>query len=40
MENAYYSALSYNRHTYSDMYEYQFDDKSRLSSNKRKDYDH
>jgi len=38
IENAYYSALSYNRHTYSDMYEYQYDDKSRLYIYKRKDY--
>ncbi len=39
LENAYYSALSYNRHTYSDMYEYEWDDKSRLYVHKRKDYD-
>lgn len=39
LENAYYSALSYNRHTYSDMYEYEWDEKSRLYIHKRKDYD-
>lgn len=39
LENAYYSSLSYNRHTYSEMYSYEFDDKSRLFINKRTDYD-
>ena len=39
LENAYYSALSFTRHTYSDMYEYEFDEKSRLYVHRRKDYD-
>lgn len=39
LENAYYPALSVTRHTYSDFYDYQFDEKTRLYVSKRKDYD-
>ncbi|WP_146202341.1 terminase large subunit domain-containing protein, partial [Dyadobacter jejuensis] len=39
LENAYYSGLSYAKHTYSEMYDYQFDDQKRLYIHKRTDYD-
>ena len=39
LSNAYYAALSTNRHTYNQMYDYQFDDQKRLYVHKRVDYD-
>jgi hypothetical protein len=39
LENAYYPALSFSKHVYSDFYEYEFDKENRLYKDKRKDYD-
>lgn len=39
LSNAYYAALNTSRHTYNQMYDYEFDDEKRLYVHKRVDYD-